>query len=256
MKSKKHSSLYRYIAELQNDRPWGTMLDAGTGVNSLNWVQSLNTERWTAVTGSQSEADWVRKDISAIPRPQDRIEQGNWSNPQFLKNEVYDTVLADYLLGAIEGFTPYFQPYLFPRLRPLTRNVLYVTGLEPYVPTSKPDTEAGRLIWDIGRFRDACVLLSGNMPYREYPAQWVVDHLQASGFKVRHVKHFNIGYKSVFANAQIDIALRGVKTLTDKALAQSLITHGESLRARALDFIQKEGALRSCRNYVIATEPV
>jgi len=254
--TKKHSALYRYIARLQDERPWGALLDAGTGVNSLQWVQSLDTNRLTAVTGSTSEIDWVRNEVGATKRPQDRIEQGNWADPQFLKGEVYDTVLADYLLGAIEGFTPYFQPYLFPRLRPLTRNVLYVTGLEPYVPTTRPDTQAGRLIWDIGRFRDACVLLAGNMPYREYPSQWVIDHLRGAGFAVRHIKHFNVGYKKLFANAQIDIALGGIRAFADDALGQSLIAYGENLRSQALEFIDDEGALRAGRNYVIAAEPI
>ena len=49
---------------------------------------------------------------------------GNWVDPNLLKGAQYDTVLADYLLGAIEGFAPYYQPYLFKRLRPLTRKML------------------------------------------------------------------------------------------------------------------------------------
>lgn len=34
---------------------------------------------------------------------------GNWQDENFLKDRVFDTVLADYLVGAIDGFAPYFQ---------------------------------------------------------------------------------------------------------------------------------------------------
>lgn len=256
MGTRKHSALYRHIARLQGDRPWGALLDAGTGVNSLRWVSERATERWTAVTGSPIMAAKVRKDLGDAPRPQDRIVLGNWADPEFLKGEVYDTVLADYLLGAVEGFAPYYQPYLFARLRPMTRRTLYVTGLEPYTPTTRPDGKAARLIWEIGRFRDACVLLYGDMPYREYPAPWVADQLRRAGFAVRHLKHFGIGYKERFVNAQINMVLPGLKTMADRALAAALTARGEALRAEALDLIRQDGALRGCQNYVIAADPI
>ncbi len=256
MKDRKHSALYRHIEQMQGDRPWGAVLDAGTGVNSLSWVAGLPTERWTAVTGSANEADWVREEFAAKQRPKDQVVEGNWADATLLKDEVFDTVLADYLLGAIEGFAPYFQPYLFARLRPLTRGTLYITGLEPYVPTIRPETKAGQIIWEIGRHRDACVLLSGHRPYREYPAQWVVDTLQRSGFAVQAVKHFTIGYKQKFVNAQIDLSSRGLEMVTDRTLAQALKQRGETLRTAALDMINADGALRHCRNYVIVAEPV
>lgn len=256
MKKQKHSALYRYIAKVHGDRPWGALLDAGTGANSVRWVSGLATERWTAVTGSVGEAELARRAVEGAQRPQDQIMVGNWADNDLLKGEVFDTVVADYLLGAVDGFAPYFQPYLFSRLRPLTRSTLYVTGLEPYVPTARPETRAGRLVWEIGRFRDACVLLKGGMPYREYPAPWVVDHLARAGFAVSNVKHFKIAYKGLFVNAQIDLSLRDLDVLPDRELARALNARGEALRAEALEVISAEGALRHCRNYVIAAEPV
>ncbi len=255
MTERRPSALYRYNERLQGERSWGSLLDAGTGPNSMRWIAGLATERWIAVTGSAREAELARTAAGEAKRPQDTIVQGNWADGGFLQDHVFDTVIADYLLGAIEGFAPFFQPYLFLRLRPLTRRTLYVTGLEPYVPTAPPDSPAGRLVWEIGRFRDASVLLKGGMPYREYPAHWVIDHMKRAGFTVSAAKHFNIGYKARFINAQIDIALHGLETLADQGLAQALRVRGEALRAQALDTVAAEGALRHCRNYVIAAEP-
>lgn len=39
----------------------------------------------------------------------DEIVVGNWRDEQFLEGRVFDTVLADYLVGAIDGFAPYYQ---------------------------------------------------------------------------------------------------------------------------------------------------
>ena len=225
MKKRKPSALYKYIETLQGDRPWGSFLDAGTGENSISWVQSLETEHWTAVTGSKVEAERVRQVVRDSQRQQGRIEQGNWGDPGFLNNEVYDTVLADYLLGAVEGFAPYLQAYLFSRLKPLTGDRLYITGLEPYVPVSRPETKAGRLLWEIGRFRDACVLLAGANPYREYPAQWVIHQLDLAGYDVLQVKHFKISYRAQFVNAQIEIALNSLKDVNDSTLAKTPVSY-------------------------------
>ena len=105
----------------RGDSPWGTFLDAGTGVQSLRWIAELGTERWTGVSASPAHAERVREAIKEAQRPEDQVVLGNWVDTDLLKGEQYDTVMADYLLGAIEGFAPYYQPYLFKRLRPLTR---------------------------------------------------------------------------------------------------------------------------------------
>jgi len=256
LKERKHPAVFRYVERLHGEQPWGAILDAGSGTSSIRWIQSLATERWTAVTGSAAQADQIRSISKATQRPQDHIAVGNWADPQFLKSEPYDTVLADYLVGSIEGFAPYFQSYLFERLRLLTGNRLYVVGLEPYVPTTPPNTKAGRLLWEIGRYRDACVLIAGGLPYREYPLSWVVDRLQRSGFEVQSVKHFQTSYQELFVKAQIGIATSGLKTLSDHNLAQALRARGEALHAQSLDVISAEGALRAGRKYVIAAKPI
>ncbi|MEL6693265.1 MAG: class I SAM-dependent methyltransferase [Pseudomonadota bacterium] len=256
LKPARTSKFFTHIEAEQDQRPWGTFLDAGSGVHSLSWVAQLDTERWTAVTGAPRDAENMREATDGLRRPQDQILLGNWAKADLLKGEVYDTVLADYLLGAVEGFAPYFQPYLFARLRPVTGKVLYITGAEPYVPENEPSTEAGRLVWQIGRFRDACLLLSGELPYREYPSPWVLDQLTRSGFKPRGIKHFPTRYKERFVRTQIDLSLAALKRVPDQKAAQALSDWGEALRQEAMALVASENGLAHGSDYVITADPV
>ena len=249
------SGLFGEIEKLHGDLPWGAFLDAGTGTHSIGWVGSLATERWTAVSGAEAHAAQTADAIATKRRSTDRIVVGNWADPALLAGERYDTVLADYLLGAIDGFAPYFQHRLFARLRPLVCRRLYVVGLEPYV-TGDPETEAGRLVREIGRFRDACLLLAGEQPYREYPAQWAVDHLEASGYRVIAAKRFANRYKDRFVNSQIDMCAPRLARIADRDLSTALEMRGEALRAEALAHVAREGGLRHGFDYVLAAEPV
>ena len=100
------------------------------------------------------------------------------------------------------------------------------------------------------------MLHGGAIPYREYPAGWVVDNLRMRGFEVLDVKHFDIRHKALFVNAQIDICAPILEKIEDRDLAQALEARGESLRTKALEIINSEGALNAGRNYVIAAKPV
>lgn len=250
-----HTGLFAHIAALQGDATWGRFLDAGTGTHSIGWVGSLVTERWTAVSGAEAHAAQVADAIAAKRRPADRIIVGNWADPALLAGERYDTVLADYLLGAIDGFAPYFQHRLFARLRPLVGRRLYVVGLEPYV-VGEPDSDEGRLVWEIGRFRDACLLLAGEQPYREYPSQWAVDHLEASGYRVIAAKRFANRYKERFVNSQIDMCAPRLAKIADHGLAAALAARGEALRAEALALVERANGLRHGFDYILAAEPL
>lgn len=249
------STVFQYIEDLQGSTPWGSFLDAGTGTHSMGWITALDTARWTAVSGSQAHAIQVRDAVEARRRPQDRIVVGDWADARLLAGETYDTVLADYLLGAIEGFAPYFQDSLFARLRPLVGRRLYVVGVEPYVMT-RPADEAGRMVWQIGRFRDAALLLAGEQPYREYPMQWTADMLARSGFRVIAARQFPIRYRERFVNSQIDMAAMRLERLEDRELAAALARRGEALRQQALTLTDAEDGIRHGFDYVIAAEPI
>ena len=175
----------------------GETLTGLPGVNSALWSTALPTDRWCAVTGSPAHGDQVRERVGARLRAQDRLIVGNWTDGDLLAGEGFDTVLADYLIGAVEGFSPYFQPQLLARLRPLVKRRLYVVGLDPYV-TGEAPTEAARAVRDIGRLRDAVLLLAGETPYREFPAEWVVSSLRASGYRVLSARRFGNRYRAAW----------------------------------------------------------
>jgi hypothetical protein len=41
--------------------------------------------------------------------PQGRVVLGNWDDSALLEGDQYDVVLADYLIGAMDGFSPFKQ---------------------------------------------------------------------------------------------------------------------------------------------------
>ncbi|AHE52772.1 hypothetical protein [Sphingomonas sanxanigenens] len=207
------------------------------------------------MTGATGHAVQVRDAVASVRRTQDRLIVSNWADETLLAGERFDTVLADYLLGAIEGFAPYFQEALFKRLRPHVGGRLYLTGLEPYVH-EEPATPAGRMVWEIGRFRDACLMLAGERAYREYPMGWVTAQLEAAGFRILAGKHFPIRYKARFVNGQIDMCAPRLARLEDRTLADAMTARGEALRARGLEMVEAEDGLRHGHDYVIAAEPV
>jgi len=234
--------------------PWGSVLDAGSGPASMRWLLSLPTDRWTAVTASPRMAANVQTITDGKNRDRDRLVVGNWLDPELLAGECYDTVLADYLLGAIDGFAPYWQDQLFPRLKLLVAGRLYVVGVEPYVPYI-PESAAGRMVCDIGRLRDACLLLAGDRPYREYPLDWVMRQLHTSGFRVVDVQPVPIRYGDRFINSQLDLCSQAIGKIADRALAVSLHSHITQLRTRALMLMEQEGGLRHGQDYIVAAEP-
>lgn len=250
----KTSSLLKHIEKLQGDQSWGHVLDAGTGPKSLAWIATLASERWTAVTAQPSMVESTRQALIAPPRAHDRILVGNWADERVLPGERFDTVLLDYLIGAVDAFAPYFQEALLQQLAARTRGSLYVIGLEPYVPLVA-DEEVGAFIGDLGRLRDACQLLARDRPYREYPAQWVAAQLQRAGMTVTDTKYFRIRYRKPFLGGQLDLCRSRAGRFADPALAAAMLEHIEQLRIRGEALIDKYDGLSYGRDYVIRAVP-
>ena len=246
------SLIFDHIAELNSARPWGRVLDAGTGINSLRWLRTLPAEDLTAVTGADLMVRRMRDALGPSPA-HERILTGNWADPAFLAGKTFDTVVADYLIGAIEGFAPYFQEAMIARLRQLTAGRLYLVGLEPYV-VEKPKTPAEDVVFRIGRLRDTFLLLSGQKPYREFPLAWIEERLAATGFVVVATRRFPIRYRARFVNAQLDMCVNRLHLVPD-GLRAPLAAHVEALRKEALALEARLDGLRCGFDYVIAAEP-
>ena len=179
-----------------SSRKWGRFLDAGTGSHSLKWIQNLNTDSWTAITADEKMKQQILESGVTI-RPVDSILVGNWMSNEFCSQlGTYDTILADYLFGAVDGFSPYTQDiiidkyvihsnYLFilifkyfsnnyisllivfinrlrMHLNPGGR--LYIVGMNPIPDHS--NNYAAEVVTEVRRARDACILLAGHRPYR------------------------------------------------------------------------------------------
>ncbi len=243
-------SLFTQVEQWHGDQPWGDFLDAGTGKHSLHWVTNLPTKSCTAVTGDVYRAKQLKKQFNL--RPQDEIVSGNWTDGNLLQGKKFYVVLADYLLGAIDGFAPYYQTKLFSRLREVTKNHLYVIGLEPF--GDHPKEYGGKLINRIAKLRDACILLAGHRCYREYPRQWVVDELRNSGYNVSRSRSLPIRFGAKYINSQLDVCVRKLNFIPPGNFNAALQIEIENLRTEALDFCHRQGKITYGSDYIIAAQ--
>ena len=165
-------------------------------------------------------------------REDDEIVVGNWRDRDLLAGQKYDTVLADYLIGAVDGFSPYFQDQVFERLAEHMNlgGRLYVVGMQP-VPFSAGGGAAD-VVCEVTRLRDACILLAGHRPYREYPVDWIHRHLQKAGFEVESTKQLPILHSEVTIGRQLAVAERKLPYFEDVELRASMAAHIEKLRAK------------------------
>lgn len=242
-----YDCLFDYVATCHGEKPWGRILDAGTGAHSLAWLASLETESLTAVTGDPAERDRLAKRIGL--RDGDRIIHGNWTDDALLVGESFDVVVADYLLGAVEGFAPYFQTDLFRRLRPHVARDLYAVGLEPY--EMFPDDAAGVIVKRIARLRDACILAGGGRCYREYPRRWTIARLEEAGYEIASARSFPITYGPKFIKQQIAVGARYVPHVGSKTFARGLRLRLAQVEREALKFAKRNGGLRFGEDWVI-----
>lgn len=245
----KSDKLFSTLEAWHGDGGWGSVLDAGTGEHSLGWITELPTDRWTAVTADSARATALEDRFGPVMRVQDRVVFGNWADPAFLAGERYDVVVADYLIGAVDGFSPYFQEGMIRRLVSMTAKRLYIVGLEPYPERSAG--AGGELILEIARVRDACILLGRHRCYREYPLRWMMDQLERAGMVVERVASFPIRYGESFVKGQLGIC-RQKFPLMDVAVAFSLGQYVDALQSRALRHIAEHGPIVFGEDNVVA----
>ncbi|KAH9116905.1 hypothetical protein LEN26_007640 [Aphanomyces euteiches] len=236
---------------------WGRVLDAGTGDHSLNWLTSLPIDSLVAVTGDKPRSLSLRK---SFPQPNVEILAGNWNDPTFLEGQEFDVVIADYLVGAIEGHAPYFQDEIFPRLfkHVASGGRLYVVGLQPITMSLDPakrKTTQEKLVLEMQLVRDACILLAGHRPYREFPLDWILRHLSHAGFNVVSHASFPNRYTTSMIKRQIAVGRNKLPLFLDKNVANSMEAYLSELDRQA-EAATTEGPFEFGFDYVVAaTKP-
>ncbi len=108
-----------------------------------------------------------------------------------------------------------------------------------------------QLVIDIYKFRDACILLCGDRPYREYPLGWTVQTLKNTGFEVKGVGMFETHISKGFLLTQIRVAERKVKRLRDQSLAE--VMQAKVIKFRNLVESEKWG-IEFGNDYVIVAD--
>jgi len=286
---------YLEQCQLESSTPsFGRFLDAGTGTHSLRWMASIiHRERLLAntdINGESSAPDISMKSYVAITADetmrknvykqakelgienQGSVIIGNWktgikvdeenggiefddSGDALLEGEQFDTILADYLVGAIDGFSPYFQDQIFHRLvkhlAPGGR--LYIIGLQPI-----PDSVDGdaNVFCKITKVRDACIKLADHRCYREYPLDWIERHVKRAGLQVVESKKYPIRYDFSTMLRQINVGRSKLKLFPTKGLGKEMgsVLDGLEEECREVTNRQKDGRITLGFDYVVVAE--
>ncbi len=212
-------------------------------------------ERGDVIIGNWKEG--VGKD-GTIEFGASRDTSENGSNKLLLEGQQFDTILADYLVGAIDGFSPYFQDLIFNRLVPhlAPGGRLYVIGLQP-IPDSV--NSPANIMCKIRRVRDACILLANHRCYREYPLDWIERHLRKAGLNVVQSRTYPIRYDHSTMVRQINVGRSKLKLFPTKAMAAEMGKVLDDLEKESLEVTRKQPGGRITLGYdyvVVAERPV
>ena len=262
----------------------GDVLDAGTGSHSLRWMASvLHRDRlleslgddcgattttttttaprvsmrsYTAVTADDAMRKRVYEEARELGvEGMGDVVIGNWNDDSLLTGRKYDTILADYLVGAIDGFSPYFQDLALSRLcRHLkSGGRMYVIGLQPVPDAVVGD---GDVFCRITKVRDACILLAGHRCYREYPVDWIERHMMNAGLDVVTTRTYPIRYDHPTMVRQINVGRSKLKFFPSKGMAKEMGLVLDGLEKESLEVTrrQKDGRITLGFDYVVVAE--
>ena len=262
--------LFGSIEHQQQGRPFGDVLDAGTGLHSLRWIATLplqGMESFCAITADEMMRRNVQQEAEALGvAHMGTVLVGNWfdneDNPLSLQGRKFDTILADYLIGAMDGFSPYQQDrmlhILASYLKPGGR--LYIVGLEP-IPDKAPDGEnnaGANVICRVRQVRDACILLAGHRCYREYPMEWVERQVEAQHPDLVAIdsRKFPILYRHVTIQRQIQVGRSKLKWFPTQSLVDSMTQVLDDLEQASLDATTKapNGKIAFGFDYIVTVE--
>jgi SAM-dependent methyltransferase len=150
----------------------GDALDAGTGYESLSWLQEHEYNSITAVTMDPTL-------VAAFGSEQ--VQVLNLADEDTLAGEGYDVIIADYLLAAANAYEPFDPEVLLNKILGMLRpgGLLLLVGQE-LEDMMCGEGEGAKLFAELMRTRNQVPsLLEGRRPYRELPLSWVYRHLGA-----------------------------------------------------------------------------
>ena len=259
----KDDVLFGSIERQQGNKPFGKFLDAGTGVHSLRWIATLGVADkgmtdFTAITADANMKLNVEKEAQELGLS-GNIVMGNWfseSDPLTFDTK-FDTIVADYLIGAMDGFSPYKQDLMVPKLAALLNpgGRLYIVGLQP-IP-DKSEDPACDIICRVRQVRDACILLAGHRCYREYPLDWIQRQLEKmDDMKLLETGKYPILYRHATILRQINVGRSKFPYFPSPELADSMRKVLDQLEKESLEATQKSsnGAITLGFDYVICAE--
>ncbi len=249
------------VEQIQGDKPWGRVLDAGTGPRSMSWLGTLNAESVTAVTAAPDMKDVVLDQIKLLNINKTEVVLGNWFGKEPLQyGEEFDTIICDYLIGAMDAFSPYMQGSMLRKLLGFLKpgGRLYVMGLQPIVTNAKGPAN---IVSRMARARDALILLAGHRVYREYPVKYTeskvndlpnIQHLETLIFP-NYYDYSRISDQLAVGRSKLDIIAYQTQT---PELVEGLRKHLDALDAEALELTQNapENAIELGFDYTVALE--
>ena len=256
--------IYNWLADTVatrhgNSKSWGHVLDAGAGFSSMCWLMEQQYTSLTEITatnkGRYGALD-LRKAVHNFERV--KIVLGNWKQPDFidtmLNTKLYDVVVADYLLGAIERHWPYGADTMMDRLLRVVKpgGYLLVVGLEPYELILDRNDKQDRLVLDIESIGDVAARLTGVATYRELPEEWIRHQVERKNmdYAVVATKQFEMALTKTSLGNQLDYAKTLIKTLKGTSMRQSFSQRVKELE-RALEGFTIH---RRARNYALVIQ--
>ena len=250
--------LFDCIEAQQGDIPFGDVLDAGTGSHSLQWIATLGQGKgmtsFTAITADAAMQQSVKGEAQRLGVLEgNHIVVGNWFGELHLPQMQYDTIIADYLVGAMDGFSPYRQDEIIPKLTHLLKpgGRIYIVGLEPI-----PDRVEGpgNVICKIRQVRDACILLAGHRCYREYPVEWIEKQVaRTPNLHLKQTDKFPILYRFETINRQIKVGRSKLSSFPTPSLASAMKEVFDDLERQAFD-ATVNGPIKFGFDYVVSAE--
>lgn len=255
-------ALFGTVEKQQGDLPFGDVLDAGTGMHSLRWIATLGQlgmTKFTAITADKQMQRNVQDEADALGISEiGSIVIGNWfSDSAPIKiDQQYDTILADYLIGAMDGFSPFQQDLMIPKLMSYLRpgGRLYIIGLQPIPDSVEGD---GDIICRVRRIRDACILLAGHRCYREYPVEWIHRQIEGiSNLALLNTTNFPILYRHQTIVNQINVGRSKLQNFPSPELGDAMKTVLDDLEHESLEATQRAGRIRLGFDYVVAAERI